>query len=81
MIEAYGLREKLDVQELADDWNEVAGDMVARHTKDLALSRGRLVITVDSAPLRQELSYLKEDLIARINERLGREVVREVRLL
>ncbi|MCB0792194.1 MAG: DUF721 domain-containing protein [Flavobacteriales bacterium] len=81
MVDSFGLREKLDEQEVASIWDEVAGGMVARHTKDLSLKRGRLTVTVDSAPLRQELSYLKEQLIDRLNERFGREVVREVVLV
>ena len=78
MIELLGLRERLDEQKVREGWEEVAGRLVARHTRTLRLRDGRLTITVDSAPLRQELGFLRTVMAEQINRRLGREVVREV---
>lgn len=78
LVDAYGLREKLDEQAVVSAWDEIAGSMVARHTVAVRLRKGKLYIKVDSAPLRQELTYLRESLIGTLNTRFGREVVKEV---
>ena len=78
--DAYGLREKLDEQAVASLWDELAGGMVAKHTVAVKLRRGKLHIKVDSAPLRQELTFMREGLANTINEKLGRKVVDQVHL-
>ena len=40
--------------------------------------KGKLLIKVKSAPLRNELSYKKTDLISQINTKLGKDVVKEI---
>ncbi|MCB0771841.1 MAG: DUF721 domain-containing protein [Flavobacteriales bacterium] len=80
LVDAYGLREKLDEQAVASLWDELAGGLVARHTVAVKLRKGTLHIKVDSAPLRQELLYMREGLLKTINERLGRPVVEQVKL-
>lgn len=78
LIDGAGMRERLDEAAIAAAWEEVAGAMVARHTTAIHLRNATLRISVDSAPLRQELTYLRADILARLNERAGREVVKEV---
>ena len=81
LIDAGGMREKMDELDITSWWDEVVGGMIARHTQRIALRRGKLTVFVDSAPLRQELSYMKETLQQALNRRVGREVVKEIVLL
>ncbi|MBK9148091.1 MAG: DUF721 domain-containing protein [Flavobacteriales bacterium] len=78
LVDGTGMRERLDEAAITEAWPEVAGAMVARHTTAIRLRKAILRISVDSAPLRHELSYLRADILARLNERAGREVVKEV---
>lgn len=80
LVDSLGLREKLDEKAIASLWDELAGGMVAKHTVAVRLRRGKLHIKVDSAPLRQELTFMREALIKTINARLGRTVVVQVLL-
>ncbi|HMN04626.1 MAG TPA: DUF721 domain-containing protein [Flavobacteriales bacterium] len=80
LVDGYGLREKLDEQAVASLWDEVAGGMVARHTMAVKLRKGKLYIKVDSAPLRQELTFMRDTMAQAINQRLGRTVVEQIQL-
>lgn len=80
LVDAYGLREKLDEQAVTSLWDELAGGMVAKHTVAVKLRKGKLFIKVDSAPLRQELTFMRDGLKATINARMGRVIVEEVHL-
>lgn len=72
------MREKMDELNISTAWDEIVGAMVARHTMSLRLRRGKLVVRVDSAPLRQELSFMREALKEILNKRAGRIVVEEI---
>ncbi|MDX9750811.1 MAG: DUF721 domain-containing protein [Flavobacteriales bacterium] len=78
MIKDFGLRGKLDESAIRADWEHVCGAMIARHTTGLRLHNGRLHVKVDSAPLRQEMTFMRDELRERLNARLGRDVVKEV---
>lgn len=78
LIDAGGMREKMDELDITSWWDEETGAMIARHTVGITLRRGKLTVRVDSAPLRQELSYMKETIQRNLNQRVGREVVKEI---
>jgi predicted nucleic acid-binding Zn ribbon protein len=78
LIDAFGMREKMDELDISTAWDQIVGAMVARHTMSLRLRRGKLVVRVDSAPLRQELSFMREALKEILNRRAGRTVVEEI---
>ncbi|HRH68946.1 MAG TPA: DUF721 domain-containing protein [Flavobacteriales bacterium] len=78
LIDSYGLREKMDELDITTGWDEAVGPMIARHTVSVRLRRGRLTVRVDSAPLRQELTFMREALIEILNRRAGRRVVHEI---
>lgn len=78
MVKDLGLGPKLDELDTITAWDHVAGGMIAKHTRSIKLRSGRLYIAVDSAPLKQELSYRKEELVARLNDRMGRKVVDQI---
>lgn len=78
LIDAYGMREKMDELDITTAWDEVAGSMIARHTVTVRLRKGRLAVRVDSAPLRQELTYMRTTLKEILNRRAGRQVVEEI---
>jgi predicted nucleic acid-binding Zn ribbon protein len=60
------------------DWADVVGSTIARHARPRRLRRGVLLVEVDGVEWMHELQFLKADLRARLNERLGRPAVREV---
>ena len=78
LVDGSGMREKMDELDIRSWWDELAGSMIARHTTSLELRRGKLFVRVDSAPLRQELTYMRATLVELLNKRAGREVVKEV---
>ena len=80
LINDYGLRPKLDEQAVREAWTEGAGAMIARHTLALELRRGKLTVKVDSAPLREELHYMRAAIAELLNRKLERSVVQEIRI-
>jgi hypothetical protein len=73
-----GLDRRLDDYRVWQAWDEVVGRTISRNAQPVRLDGSRLIVTVRSSAWLQELSLLQRELIARINEWMRREVVREL---
>ncbi|MBD99535.1 MAG: RNA-binding protein [Verrucomicrobia bacterium] len=80
MLRAYGLSHKLDEMDLIKNWEKLVGKMIARHTTNIYLKDRVLCISLDSAPLRQELSYAKSSLIQRLNEASTKNLIDDIKI-
>ncbi len=78
MIDAFGMRPKMDELDIASTWDNVVGAMVARHTVSIRLRYGKLHVKVDSAPLRHELGFMRDALKEVLNKRAGKPLVQEI---
>lgn len=73
-------QEKLDVKmsrfAVKNAWNEIAGDMVAKHTTQLYFDdKKNIFVQLDSSVLKNEISYQRQLLIEKINKFCGYELV------
>lgn len=78
MLKLYRLDEKIDEHLIIRSWEKVVGPMIARHTTDIYISNKKLVVTIDSAPLRQELLYARNKIIQDLNAMVGSNVAEEL---
>ncbi len=53
-----------------DAYNEVVGEMIAQLSRNFKLKKDVLHVQLSSAALRQEMSYRKDSLLAKINEKM-----------
>ena len=72
------LAERLDELDALEVWKALIGKQLQNYIAEARMKKGSLLIKVKSAPLRNELSYKKTDIIKQINTKLGREVVKEI---
>jgi len=75
---AYGLKEQYLQNKIICNWEEIMGSMVARHTNDIYIKGKKLFLFLDSAPLRQELTMIKKQMIRKVNEAAGEELISDV---
>lgn len=68
----------LDEMKAVDAWPKVVGTFIASHTIDVSIRKGVLFVRVDSDALRSELIYSKSLLLKNLNERVGKDVVKEI---
>lgn len=60
-------------------WPEVVGPRAAAATEADHVRDGVLLVRTRSSSWSQELSFLRETIVTRLNERIGRPVIRELR--
>ncbi|NQY08486.1 MAG: DUF721 domain-containing protein [Flavobacteriales bacterium] len=71
VMQDNGLDNKLKEVNLISSWESVVGAMIAKHTTNLYMVGKKLVVKLDSAVLRQELSFNKEKIVGMLNKEAG----------
>ena len=77
---------KLDMDDTAREmevvrvYRAVVGDLISRLTVTVRFAQGVLTVRLASAALGQELAYRRTTLADRINDGLGYQAVRELRI-
>ena len=74
----FHVQRRIQEIEVVKSWPLVMGNMVARHTADVYIYQGALTVRLNSASLRQELSYNKKKIMQLLNDNVGGVVVKEL---
>ena len=78
LLRAYGYQDQLDEIELIKIYEALVGKVFANHTQKIGFKNKILYVKLDSASLKQELDYVKEGLVEKINRQIGRRVVDKI---
>jgi predicted nucleic acid-binding Zn ribbon protein len=80
-LQKYHLNSGLLQVKIEKIWEEQMGQGIASYTQKVVLKNDTLILYLTSAALREELSYGKDKIIKILNEALGREIIKEIKLL
>lgn len=72
------LKGYMQAMQIEEVWEEIMGKTIAKYTDKIQIQGKTLYITTTMAPLKQELLYQKENIIKRVNEKLGENVIKDV---
>jgi len=59
-------------------WAETVGEYIAKQTKNITAKRGLLYVTIPNAALRFEVLGSRSQIVAKINQTLGGEVIKGI---
>ena len=80
VMAGLGLKDRLRADEVMNAWQEVVGEFVARHSAPQQLKDGVLTVRVLQPTVHFELDrFWKPQILAKLKERFGKSVVREVK--
>ena len=78
LLKVYRLKSGLTETILKSNWPQIVGPLIAGHTSDILIRGNKLIIKVNSAALKHELHYQREDIARNVNEHLKEELIAEV---
>lgn len=78
MMRTYRLQGKLDEMKLINGWEKVMGAVITKYTRKIHIENRILYVELNSAALREELSYGKSKMIKMLNEEAGGNVIDDV---
>ena len=70
---------RLDEVRVVHAWREVLGPGVSQATREAYVRGATLHVVLDSAVLRSELMMWRDRLVRTLNERVGTDVIQEIR--
>ena len=79
LIAQLGIKKKLHEQDAFVVWDEAVGQRIAKIATPTRMLRGTLIVSVKSGAWRNELSMRKHEVLRRINELLGGEIVKDIK--
>jgi predicted nucleic acid-binding Zn ribbon protein len=77
-IREQGLENKMAENRLLNSWNDLLGKNVARLTRELYIRNSTLYVHLNSSVIRHELMMIKGDIIRRLNEKAGKEIITDI---
>ncbi len=80
LVESQGWEDKLDEAKLPDIWLEVVGDKIAKYAKIGKFENGVLTVLTESSTWRSEIKLRNEDIIKKLNDKLGKEIIQSLKV-
>lgn len=73
------LKKQLAEYQAVEAWPDAAGQDISKRCIAMGIKSGILYVSVPTSVWSTELNALKRKLIAKLNDRLGQEVVKDIR--
>jgi hypothetical protein len=77
-LEQSRIKGSIQALQIEDVWEEIMGKTIAKYTDSIKIINETLFITTHVGPLKQELIFQREKIKLRVNEALGRNVIKEI---
>ncbi|MDE6160305.1 MAG: DUF721 domain-containing protein [Muribaculaceae bacterium] len=78
LIDSVGARDTYEQQRICYMWPEVMGPTINRHTLRRWVDGGTLHVVISSAPLKSELGMMRREIVARLNQAVGKTVITDL---
>ena len=79
LVKELGIGRTLAEYDVLTSWEKLVGEQIAKVTTPQRFDNGVLFISVATAPWRAELSLRRREITERVNARIGKKIVREIR--
>lgn len=78
-LRSEGLETPLNQHRLIHSWGEVMGKGIQRYTGDIFIKNQTLWVKINSSVIRQELTLGRDQIVRRLNEHVGAQVIADIR--
>ena len=80
-LDTYELRQGFNEAQIELTWAKIMGEVIDKYTGEIYIRNKKLFVRINSAVVRQELTYARTKIREKINEELGGNYIEEVVLL
>lgn len=74
-----GLEKRIDEYMAFAYWDSIVGKEIAEHTEPEKIAGGTVFVKVDNDVWRNELAFFKKEIIGKLNDKIGKEIIREIK--
>ena len=77
-LDKYRLMDGYTCMQIDSIWKETIGKTIARYTKNIELKDNKLTIYITSPTVKNELLMLRSEIMDKLNEKIGKELVKVI---
>ena len=78
-LKKSGLNSGVQQQEALKIWGKTVGNKISKNTEPMSVKNGTLVIKTTTPVWKQELQIQKTEIIKKLNSKLQKEIIKEIR--
>jgi len=78
LLKDLGLEKRIKEQDIIINWEKIVGNNIAENTKPFKIEGTKLFLKVKSSAWRNELFYLKKELITKLNDSAKQELIKDI---
>jgi len=79
LVSILGIQKKLQEYDAVVYWEDVVGERIAQMTKVTRILQGVLIVHVKTSTWRNELTLRKKEIIDKLNNVIGTDVVKDIK--
>ncbi len=80
LLKVYRMEDRMRELDISEAWQRAMGEVVAKKTRSLKVYQKTLKVEMDSAVMKEEFSYAKEQIIRNLNEEMGFEAIERIEI-
>ena len=81
LLQTAGLESSVSQNKALLIWDDVVGAKVAENTTPEKVEAGTLYIKASNPTWRQELMFKKEEILKKLNKKLGEKIIKEIKFI
>lgn len=81
VLNKYELNEIVEKNLLIEKFKEVVGEHIAKQIEFKNFEKGILTIEVESSSWKNEIFLLREQLVEKVNNAFGKQIVKQLKIL
>ena len=81
LLNNHGLEKGVQQNTAVVVWDDVVGEKVSQNTKPISVEHGVITVSVSNPTWRQELLFKQQDIIKQLNNKLGKNTIKEIRFI
>tara|TARA_B100000676_G_C17937971_1_gene764711 strand:- start:8 stop:283 length:276 start_codon:yes stop_codon:yes gene_type:complete len=81
LIKSNNLEKGLEEQKAVDVWEKVVGERINENTEPISIENGVLSVKTSNPSWSQELQLQKPHILKKLNNRLNKKVIKDIRFV
>ena len=80
-LKSSGLEKGVAQQNAMDEWANIVGENVSKNAIPVDVQHGILTIKTETPAWRQELHFQKKRIVDKLNKKLNKKVIKDIRFI
>jgi len=78
-LKSLGIGGKIEENFAIVYWDQAVGKEISQHTEPYKIAQGILFVKVTDPVWRNELQFFKNEIIEKLNQKIGKKIVKEIK--